>query len=295
MIKLTKVVTSILIIVLIGACKDHQDLELKDIKHPDQDTIFFNLYSNVYSEDKTPQPIRLGDCLVEGCDGEGVVINVPRVYFHSTIRALDNRSFISKQFRDVPRNNWPKVSTTESLELLFSCEGDECVSYPETCDMSKLKCAKPLRTSMTGALPNYLNLARVKFLFGEQKRPFSIINPRFIWLKDNLIETLAGGYKRYETSYQLKKDGGGIYLPASLSDEFTQIQCKANRSYCEYLFYLTLDENFADKLYKNRTKKLLVKAEFNNIHQLKYDFSEVNKRLSKIKQKLCQFVSCKIE
>jgi len=291
--KLFKISFLLILCILLCACKDAHDLELQDIKHPDQDTIFFNVYQNVYSEDKTLQPVWVGTCLTSECKGEHMIINVPRVYFYSTIRPEDDRSFIEKQFQNIPRNNWPAISTTEALTLLLSCKDGTCTSYPETCDKGKLICAKPLRQRLK-TFPTYLNLVEIDFLFHEQKGPFSLFNPRFVWVKKDLIETLPGGYERHEAhnTSKITKKYGGIYYPASKADKFHSIQCRYRVSGCEYLFYLPLDEDFANNLYGDKNKQLLVKATFENLRNLDNDFAEVNKRLTAIQKGLCKFMPC---
>ena len=292
--KPVRVCLLLLAICLMSACKDVQDLELEDLKNPAQDTIFFNLYSNVYSEDTALQTVRVGECIAGVCDDEYVAIKVPRVYFHSTLRLEDQRSFMDKQSAKVPRTSWPEFSTIEVFELLLSCDGRKCTSYPEQCNESKLQCAKPLRTN-TLSLPDYLNLAKVEFLFYEQTGTFSIFNPRFVWREDELVETLAGGYKRFSKINRSKIElrDGGIYLPASNDDQFHRIQCGFKNVDCEYVFYLPLEENFAANLYADKDKPLLVKASFKNLNKMNNGFKEVNERLSLIKENLCQFIPCK--
>jgi len=289
------------ICVLLTACHNEHELELRDLKHPDQDTIRFNIYSNIYSEDTTPQAVGVGDCVAKECKGDKLVVEIPRDYFHSTMIALDDRSFFTKQFRNVPRNYWPDISTTEHLMLLMSCTEDDCVSYPSLCTKDKLKCAKPLRRRQ---YPSYLNLARIDFLFYEQTgRFYSLYKPRFIWQEKELITTYDEGYKKYSgirfvgDQYAGGKPGnhqgnGGIYFPASKDDEFFRIQCLNKDGDCEYLFHLSLDESFTKKLYGDGDKKILVRAEFENFWENGHDFERANKKISVIRNRLCEFFPC---
>jgi len=281
---------------MLSACHDENITELKDLQR--LDTFFYNLYGNVYSEDTNPQTIIINTCNEQNCS-EGfkeVELKVPRDYFYKTSRAEDTRSYIEKHFLKSPRPQWPEFSSTEYLAFLMSCEGDGCASYPSTCEQSKIKCAKPLRSSNFGILPR--DLVEVEFQFYpkiKKRYGYDAWLPDFSWTPHELIETLEGGYKRFTTKRMSKaqKAQGGLYMPATDADIFDRIQCSTQPGGCEYLFYLDIDESFSKSLYGDEYRPLLVKASFTHIERLKYDFDEINKRLEIIRTGVCNIVPCK--
>ncbi len=275
---------------LLASCHDEIKTELKHIQN--RDTIFFNMYTKVYSEDTSPQAVKIGPCVAGACKGDDLILEIPRVYFHSTLRARDDRSYFDIHFKKVPRKQWPAISTLENLSFLLACEGDSCVSYPSVCQEDKLKCAKRLRERQIN-VPR--GLAKIEFEFYSQHKEYGNLLHNFVWTAGELIETLPGGYKRYtaRSMSKLSKRDGGFYYPASDNDIFYRIQCRFITSDCEYLFYMDIDEAFANSLYGDKNKQLLVKASFENFKWLKFDFAEVNKRLDKIREGVCHIVPCK--